>query len=160
MNPQIILQITLVFHLIALAMAIGITLANAIANRQFWKLYDKNKEQGLAAFKATTKFRVYGMIGLGLLILTGLIMLWIFNWAFMDLPWFQIKLVIVVLLFVNGFTLGRTTSEKLEKILMEENDSSDVYPETIRLRRNMQIFLLTQLSLFIVIIILAVFRFV
>ncbi|MBK9729854.1 MAG: hypothetical protein IPO83_00925 [Chitinophagaceae bacterium] len=156
---QAVLQITLTLHLIALAMAIGITLANAISQYQFWKLYDSNKEQGLAAFKATTKFRVFGIIGLMVSILTGLIMLWLLNWSLTALLWFKIKLAIVVLLFVNGFTLGRTTSDKLDAILKSENNTDEVQHETIRLRRNMQLFQLTQLSMFIIIIILAVFRF-
>ena len=59
MNTHTILQTALVLHLIALAMAIGITLANAIAQKQFWKLYDQNKSQGIAAFRATLKFRIY-----------------------------------------------------------------------------------------------------
>jgi hypothetical protein len=159
MDKQTILQLALVFHLVALGMAMGITLANAVANNQFWKLYDKSKEQGLAAFRATMKFRVFGMIGLALLILTGVVMLWAVHWTLVELLWFKIKLFLVFLLFVNGFTLGRTTSEKLEKVLKAENNSGGVHLETIRLRRNIQIFQLTQLGLFISIIILAVFRF-
>lgn len=156
---QAVLQITLTLHIIALAMAIGITLANAIAQNQFWKLYDTNKEQGLAGFKATTKFRAFGIIGLMVSILTGLVMLWLFNWSMTELLWFKIKLGIVVLLFVNGFTIGRTTSDKLDAILNSEKNADDLKPETIRLRRNMQVFQLTQLTMFIIIIILAVFRF-
>lgn len=159
MNTQTILQITLVLHIIALVIAIGITLANTIANRQFWKLYDQNKEQGLAAFKATTKFRIFGILGLMLLIVTGIIMLWLFNWTLGQLLWFKIKMFIVVLLFGNGFTLGRSTSKKLEKILLVENIPNEVQPETIRLRINMSIFQITQLSLFVIIIIISVFRF-
>jgi hypothetical protein len=159
MNTQTILQIALVLHLIALAVAIGITLANAIANRQFWKLYDRNRPLGLAAFRATTKFRIFGMIGLAVLIVTGVIMLWIYQWTFVELLWFKIKMVVVVLLFVNGFTLGRTTAQKLERILNVEDKSGDPHPETTRLRRNLETFQFIQLALFVVIIVLAVFRF-
>jgi hypothetical protein len=159
MDKQTILQLALAFHLVAMGMAIGITLANAVANNQFWKLYDKSKEQGLAAFRATVKFRVFGMMGLALLILTGVIMLWAVHWTLVELLWFKIKLFLVFLLFVNGFTLGRTTSQKLEEVLKAENKSGGVHPETIRLRKSLQIFQLTQLGLFVIIIILAVFRF-
>jgi len=159
MNTQTILRITLVLHLIALTMAVGITIANAIAFKQFWKLYYNNKEHGLSAFRAITKFRVFGIIGLMVLILTGLILLWLFNWTLGELLWFKIKMFIVVLLFVNGFTMGRITSEKLETLLRQEAGSTDLQPDTKRLRRHLIIFHFTQLTLFTLIIILAVFRF-
>lgn len=159
MNTQIILQIMLTLHLVALAVTIGIALVSVVLHRQFWKLYDNNTGQSIAAFKATLKLRIYGIMGLGILILTGVMMLWLFNWTMAELLWFKIKMFIVVLLFVNGFTIGKTTSEKLEKILNSENRIDKVQHETIRLRKRMRIFQLTQLSLFILIIILAIFRF-
>jgi hypothetical protein len=159
MSAQTILHITLVLHLIALTIAVGITIATAIAFRQFWRLYDKNKEYGLSAFRAITKFRVFGIIGLMVLILTGLIMLWLFDWTLAGLLWFKIKMFIVVLLFVNGFTSGRTTSQKLEALLKQEAGSPGFAPDTKKLRRHLMIFHLTQLTLFALIIILAVFRF-
>jgi hypothetical protein len=159
MSTQTILHVTLALHLIALTIAMGITIATAIAFKQFWRLYDKDKERGLSAFRAITKFRVFGITGLMVLILTGLIMLWLFNWTLAGLLWFKIKMFIVVLLFVNGFTSGRTTSQKLEALLKQEAGSADFEPDTIRIRRHLMIFHLTQLTLFALIIILAVFRF-
>jgi uncharacterized membrane protein YbjE (DUF340 family) len=159
MNTQTILQISLVLHLIALAMAVGITIANAVAFKQFWKLYDANKEHGLAAFRAITKFQLFGIVGLSLLILSGITMLWLSQWTFVELLSFKIKMSLVVLLFVNGFTLGRTTTLKLQKLLSEEKQPDELQTETTRLRRNLQIFHLTQLSIFTMIIIFAVFRF-
>ena len=159
MSTQVILKSMLVLHFIALALAIGITLANAVAFRQFWKLYDRNKAHGLSAFRAITKLQVFGILGLMLLILTGIAMLWLFQWTLVALLWFRIKLLFVLLLFVNGFTLGRTTTMKLQVLISEERDFDKLQPETIRLRKNLRIFQLTQLCLFTIIIILAVFRF-
>lgn len=159
MNTQIFYHFTLVLHLIALAMAIGITLANAIAHKQFWKLFDQNKSMGLAVLRTALKFRIYGMIGLALLILTGTIMLWLFNWTMVELLWLKIKMFFVLLLFVNGFTRGRTTSEKLEELLKQITNPTDFQPDTKRLRRHLTLFHFTQLTLFTIIIILAVFKF-
>jgi uncharacterized membrane protein YbjE (DUF340 family) len=159
MNTQTILNIALTVHLISLTLAVGITVANAVAFPQFWKLYDKNKEQGLSAFEGIAKFQLVGIIGLLLLILSGITMLWVFHWTLGEQLWFRIKMILVLLLFVNGFTLGRTTTLKLRKLLKRKKDDNDAKPQTNRLRKNLQIFNLTQLSIFIVIIILAVFRF-
>lgn len=153
MDNQTILHISLVLHLMALAMAGGVTLAGTVANRTFWKLYDQNKEHGMAAFRSTLKFRIVGMMGLGLLILTGIIMLWMYEWTLAQLLWFKIKMVIVLLLFVNGFTLGRVSSQKLERVLKGEAIADN------SVRSQLHTFQVIQLSLFAMIIILAVFRF-
>jgi hypothetical protein len=159
MTTQIILYTALVVHLIALAISIGITLANAIACLQFWKLYDKDKAQGLAGFRAIAKFQLFGIIGLSTQILTGLIILWVFKWTLVELLWFKIKLFMVVLLFVNGFTLGRTTSLKLQKLFSANIQTDKPESETGKLKRNILIFQVIQLSIFIIIITLSVFKF-
>ena len=65
---QTILHLSLVVHIIAISMVVGITIANFVAFKQFWKLYAVNHEQGLSAFRAITNFQFIGMIGLLLLI--------------------------------------------------------------------------------------------
>jgi hypothetical protein len=140
-------------------MAVGVTIANAVASRQFWKLYDANPEHGLAAFKGIKKFQMFGMLGLLLLILSGITMLWLYNWAYGEQLWFKIKMTCILLILVNGFTLGRITTLRLEKLLKQEH-VSDAMQDTSRLRRNQTLFHVTQLSLFVLIIMLASFRFV
>jgi len=159
MNTQTLLHLCLTVHLIALTMAVGVTIANAVASSQFWKLYDKNIEHGLSAFRAIKKFQMFGMIGLILLLLSGITMLWLYNWAYGEQLWFKIKMNCILLILINGFTLGRITTLKLEKLLKEERPSDNLV-DISRLRRNQKIFHFTQLSLFILIVVLASFRFV
>jgi hypothetical protein len=153
-----ILQLLKFLHLIALVIAIGITLSNTIAHIEFWKLYDADKEKGLAAFQATKKFRVFGIFGLMLLIISGVLMLWLYQWTFIQLVWFQIKLFLVILLFVNGFTLGRTTSEKLDVIIKTEAKTNRA-TEIKKLKKRMQLFQFCQLIVYLLIIAVVVLRF-
>jgi hypothetical protein len=142
-----------------MVMVAGITIANAIAFQQFWKLYDTNREQGLAAFRGITKFRLVAAIGFPLLILTGIALLWLYQWTFAELLWFKIKMFLVLLLFVNFFTLGRASTLKLQKFLSGKINSDALQSETTRVRRNLLIFNLTQLSIFILIVMVVVFKF-
>jgi hypothetical protein len=153
-------KVLLVVHLLALATAMGITLANYVMFRQFWRLLALNKEQGLAAFRAISTLQIFGIVGLLLLILTGIGMLAIYQWTFISLLWFQVKLVLVALLFVNGFSLGRTQSLKLQSLLSSEPASQQPQPDIALLNRNFRIFQLTQLTIFGLIIIASVFRFI
>jgi hypothetical protein len=159
MNTQTFLHLGLTVHLIALTMAVGVTIANAIATNQFWKLYDRNSAHGLSAFRAIKKFQVIGMIGLLLLILSGITMLWLYNWAYGEQLWFKIKMTCILLLLINGFTVGRITTLRFERMLMEDGHQEGLKQDTLRLRTTSKLFHLIQLSLFAFIIILASFRF-
>jgi hypothetical protein len=159
MNTQTVLNIALVLHLIAMSMVIGVVIANYITFKQLWGLYDENSESGLSAFRRISKLQVAGMIGLLLLILSGLTMLYLFHWTLVSLFWFRIKLLIVVLILVNGFTMGRIQTVKFQTFLSEKRESGQLRTDTGKLRRNLQIFNLTQLSLFLLVIVFSVFRF-
>ncbi|HMI65171.1 MAG TPA: hypothetical protein VK517_04005 [Cyclobacteriaceae bacterium] len=156
---QTLLHLSLVVHIIAISMVVGITIANFVAFKQFWKLYAVNHEQGLSAFRAITNFQFIGMIGLLLLIVSGTTMLYIVEWTFLSLLWFKIKLSIILLIFVNGFTMGRIQTVKLQAFLSGEKTSAEPQHDIGKIKRNMQIFHLTQLTLFVIIIIVSVFRF-
>jgi len=159
MISQTILHTTLVVHIVGISMVLGITIANYVAFKQFWKLYDINKEQGLSAFRAISKFQVVGITGLLLLILSGTIMLYLFQWTFYELLWFKIKLCLVLLIFINGFTMGRIQTLKLIAFLSEARAPSESPKDIALLKRNLRIFHLTQLLLFFLIIVVSVFRF-
>ena len=159
MISQTILHTNLVVHIVGISMVLGITIANYVAFKQFWKLYDTNKGQGLSAFQAISKFQIVGITGLLLLILSGIIMLYLFQWTFYELLWFKIKLCLVLLIFINGFTMGRIQTLKLIAFLSEARASSESPEDIALLKRNLRVFHLTQLMLFFLIIVVSVFRF-
>jgi hypothetical protein len=159
MNTQIILPLVLTLHIVGLILAIGVTIANFVTYKNFWTLYDADRQKGLSAFRAYLKLQPYGFLGLGLLILTGITMLWLFQWTFISLLWFKIKLSLVVLIFVNGFTLGMTSTMKLQTLLSEESKPGAPPPDVASIRKTTQAFQLIQLSLFFLIIVLSIFRF-
>lgn len=160
MNTQSLLHLCLAIHLIALTMAVGITIASAVATSQFWKLYDKDRLQGISAFQAIKKFQVFGGLGMLLLILSGIAMLWLYNWAFAEQLWFNIKMTCLLLIFVNGFTFGRKSTIRMGKLIDEGRQVSNSDADILRLKRSQTIFHAGQLSLFFVMIVMASFRFV
>src|SRR5258705_7356439 len=153
MMSQTILHTALVVHIIGISMILGITIANYVAFKQFWKLYDTHKEQGLSAFQAISKFQIVGITGLLLLILSGTIMLYLFQWTFYELLWFKIKLCLVLLIFINGFTMGRIQTLKLMAFLSGVRATGESPEDIVLLKRNLRVFHLTQLMLFFLIIV-------
>jgi uncharacterized membrane protein SirB2 len=147
-------------HIYAFIAAIGVTLASLLAYRKFWHVYDKDRTQGLSAFPIVEALQVAGMIGMGVLLLAGIGMLAIAHWSFVQLSWFQIKLALIVLLYVNGSTIGRTSAAKL-KGLMESAQlpSENSEAEVAAVRSRVRLFFSIQLALFAAIVLLSVFRF-
>ena len=144
-------------HIIGFATAFGISLATFFAYNRFWQLYEINREQGLSAFKAFTFLQRVGMSGLMLVLLAGISMLALSNWSFVSQLWFQIKLGLIALIFVNGFTLGRTSTIKLDHFI-----NQGIYEghDALKLQANLRRFLLIQILLYVTIIFLSVYRFV
>jgi len=159
MNSPTIFNLLLVLHICGIAVAIGMTVANFIAYKQFWKLYAISKDQGVLAFRGVTKFNLFGMLSLFLVILTGIGMLWLIHWYFAELFWFKIKMTMVLLLFINGFTFGRINNVKLAKLISEKETPGPLPDNIEKLKRNLQIFQSTQLILFLIAIIMVVFKF-
>lgn len=147
-------------HIYAFIAAIGVTLASLLAYRKFWQVYDSDRTQGVSAFPIVEALQIAGMIGMGVLLLAGIGMLAISHWSFIGLSWFQIKLALIALLFVNGATIGRTSATKLKGLIESPrvpSESSEV--EVAAIRSRVQLFFSIQLALFAAIVFLSVFRF-
>jgi uncharacterized membrane protein len=144
-----------VLHIAGFIVAAGVSLCTLIANNQFWKLYAKNNEQGLAAFRAFKVLQVVEGLGFLSILIGGITMGGLASWAFAYQFWFKVKLGIIVLLLVNGFTLGRISTQQLGALLAK--NSSETTDE-VRVKNSLRMFQIVQLILFAVIILLSVFR--
>jgi hypothetical protein len=156
---QTLYHIVKILHVMGFVTAIGTVLATFVTYTQFWKLYAINQEQGLAAFRSFKVLQRVGMIGFLVLLVAGLSMLAIMKWSFLSLFWFQIKLVLIVLIFANGFVLGRTSALKFEAFISKEQPSSNAIISVTELQSRLRTFLLVQLAIYACIIMVSVFRF-
>lgn len=143
-------------HIFGFILGIGVTVSAFLAFTQFWKLYHSNQSQGRAAFRAFAALQKFGMLGLLLVLVGGISMLAIADWSYMNLLWFQIKLGLVVLMLVNGFTFGRVSTLQLQAFLKEEKPTTEAAQE---IQSKLRTFQILQLCIFAGIILLSVFRF-
>jgi hypothetical protein len=149
-------QLSKLIHVAGFILGIGVMLSTTVAFKHFWALYDTNKAQGIAAFKAFGNVQKFGMIGLLLVLAGGIGMFALADSAFWDLLWFRIKMALVVLMLVNGFTFGRTSTLALQSFLKSESTDANRARE---LQSKVRMFQLLQISIFAAIILLSVFRF-
>ncbi|HTJ11829.1 MAG TPA: hypothetical protein VL547_07385 [Dinghuibacter sp.] len=108
-------SILLTLHIVGFTLFAGITLADALAFRQFWRLWDRDPAQALLTRQVMASFPVFMRVGAIVLILAGVGMMALVNGVFGEQLWFRIKMVLVVLIVVNGI-LGIRLLNRLDKV--------------------------------------------
>ncbi len=156
---QTIYHTSLVLHIIGLTMLAGITLADFILFKQFWKHLENNKQQGLAINAAMARLPAFFGIGVLLLIFSGVGMMAITHGVFGEQIWFRIKIALVVIIIINGLTVGRRQGAKLRKILPDIASEKGIDSRLLKIKARLRRFHISQLTLFIIIFILSVFKF-
>ena len=142
-------------HIAAFILAIGTVACTYMSYSYFWELYGRNREQGISAFRAYNRLQRTGMLALAVVLLAGIAMLVVADWRLLGLSWFRVKLALVLLIFVNGFTLGRTSTLRLRRFL--EDDAHEVAESDI-IRGKLRLFQMLQLAIYLAIIVVSVFR--
>ena len=159
MTTQTIYHMALVGHIVGLTLMAGTTMADYIAFKQFWKQMATDRLKGLATREATSKFPMLIGIGILLLIISGITMMAITHGAFGEQIWFRIKFGLVLIIIINGLAVGRRQGVKLNKILSEEMPDQNRAAILPKMQRNIRLFHTVQLTLFISIFVLSVFKF-
>lgn len=154
---QLFYKTALALHYIGFVTMAGTLLANYMAYRQFWKVFSQDPQKALILQQATKKFPL--MIGIGgiLILCGGISMMTILHATIGTQLWFRVKMILVVLLIINGTVMGGRSFGKLQRTLNGEKPLSEISVEGIRKRINF--FLISQLSILLLIFILSAFRF-
>jgi hypothetical protein len=134
----------------------GTVLVDFTINRRLNKYLTSDKLKALSILEGTDFFTRLVGIGGGLLILTGIGMAIILKGAVTSMPWFKIKMILVLLVMVNGGAIMRKNATNL-KLLLSEN-TGNTNGRILALKGRMTVFHSIQLLLFLTIFILSVFR--
>lgn len=156
---QNLYQISLVTHIAGLAMMAGTTLASYLLMRQFWKQHEIDKPGSAAGLGSVAKISVLLGIGILLLIVSGVTMAIVVKGAYGQQTWFRIKMMLVIIAIINGTIIGRRLAMKLGKTLGEEKAGVSVADRLMKLKGNLNWFYISQLTIFLVIFTLSVFKF-
>lgn len=156
MNTAFLLNLSLALHLIGLGMSIGMTLTKYLSFGRFFAAGEFDKGKWMIALGASGRLTMFLGIGMGLAILSGALMMHLAYATFMHQFWFQLKISVLAIIIIAGIIANRHES-KLRTVLKTENKPENKYlkfPERLKLLSGIQF------ALFIVIILLASFRFV
>jgi len=151
-----IVQISLVLHITGIIILAGLTIASYALSFQSWKLIGTDRAKAILMNSATMIFgRIIGIGGL-LTIVTGFIMVSILREGVTAQVWFRIKMLLVILIVLNGAIYARRQNTKLTRLLSSDHTDNRKLES---LKRNLNTSFLLQLILFLIIFVLSVFRF-
>jgi len=163
MVDYVFLKSGLVLHFIGIVLMVGFTFASLVTYNQIWKFLPANRTSAVTIVNTSVRFQFWQMLG-GILIVTGgIMMMMIYQDAIMQAFWFKIKMVALAAIILNFVIIGRPSLSKLKLLL---NDSAGGYDNLSFdlsrlhvLKMRVLLFFFLQLLLFLIIFILAAFRF-
>jgi len=159
MNSGQLLHFSLVFHIMGLTIVGGSTLVAFVVQNQFWKQYEQDAGKAIGVMVANAKVPRITMIGLLLLILSGMSMMIITQGAFGAQLWFKVKMIVLLIIIINAVILGRKLRVVLKRLISEHTHGKETKPELTSAKWKIRIFYLIQLSLIVTIFVLSVFKF-
>lgn len=153
MSTQHLYQSLVVLHLIGFLLFAGSTIADFIGIRQFWKQYALDTTKAPAVLQAMSFFPIIMRIGIGIIIISGIGIMFMTSGVYGEQIWFRIKFGLVLLVIANTLFVGLRQRAKLKKALVADTG----IPEKVK--GNLHLFHLTQVVCIFIIILLSVFKF-
>lgn len=147
----------LVLHITGFTMMAGTIVADFAINRRMGKYLINDKMKAVSMLEGSAAFPALIGIGALLLLTTGIGMVILFKGVVTRMLWFRIKMILVVLVALNGSLVLRKQAGRLRGLLAEGGNG--VNGQIVAIRRSMSVFHVIELLLFLAIFILSVFQF-
>src|SRR5256885_8841455 len=113
MTSLTLLQLFLVLHIVGFTTMAGTVLVDFSINRRLNRYLTSDKPKALSILESTAMFPALIGIGVGLLIFTGVGMVIILKGSVASMLWFRIKMILVVLVMINGAGIMRRNGVNL-----------------------------------------------
>lgn len=147
------------FHIIGISLLAGATIVDFMLTRKFWVIYDKHPADGIVARSLTDRVPALIVSGIVLILLSGVGMMIATRGVFDTMLWFRIKMVLVLVVILNGVLVGRRLTAQLKRVLVPVSHSLPDPLALRRVRRDLNLFHIFQLTLFLIIFLLSTFKF-
>ena len=157
MTSPTFLQLDLILHITGFTIMAGTILADFAISRRLDKYILSDRPNAITILETTAGLGRLMGIGAGLLILTGISMVIIYKGTIAQMLWFKIKMVLVLLVILNGTLVLQRGGKSLRTLLLSEDPRSNDRISTLKAR--LTIFHGLELLFFLLIFTLSVLRF-
>jgi len=149
----------LLVHIIGITCIAGGSVGGLVLETQIWKHMQNAPEKVRVLGPLMSKYPVIIQAGTLLMLASGLVMLGALGWNVAEQDWFIVKMAFVVALVLNGVLVARPNGLKLRQLVPLLVKGEDVMGEVSRIKRNMTLFHISELTMLLIVYLLAVFRF-
>ncbi len=152
----ILFKTALTMHIVGFVMLTGIMLADFAAFGKSWKLVENDWQKAKWLREIMLSFPPLLAAG-GILVLVAGVTLLVFEQVETQL-WFQVKMVLVLLIILNVIFIGPKQGKKLDR-LIASNQGIAIGSEIGRIKKRLNFFHISQLLMLLTIFVLCAFRF-
>lgn len=169
MESTFFYSLGLFLHMVGLFFIAGGALGAIVAERLLWQQVHRHKlSLATALLPLLRQFPVVIQAGSLLMLLSGLLMLQQVEWSYWGQFWLMGKLVLYVLLLLNGLLVAKPLGGQVAKTLMQQSatvemagskdDLNSIADGLPRLRRRMYLFTATQIGMLLLLFVLSTFK--
>ncbi|SRR6185312_7288174 len=151
-------SIGLFIHIIGISCIAGGSVGGLILENHIWKHVRESPEKVSVLAPLMSKYPVIIQAGTLLMLLSGFLMLKALSWAVVGQWWFIIKMTLVVALVLNGMLVAKPNGSKLRVLVAQLVNGQPVETELKTVRKKMIAFHISEMTLLIVVYLLAVFQ--
>lgn len=137
-------------HFIGFILMAGTTLMDYFTYRTFWQLVERGDSRSAGLVHLMAKYGAFIRTGGILILLTGIGLLVLEKGIAWSRPLFKVKVVLFLLILLNGIFVGNVQGHKLRQTF--NTPSADFLPSSMPVRQSMDRFYPIQLALFFLII--------
>jgi uncharacterized membrane protein len=148
----------LVLHITGVALLTAGSLGSFVTLKQLWKYYPGDERQAAAVFRTSQAYNIFFAIGGALILLSGFLLLRVFQFAVSKQLWFEVKMGLVIFLVLNARVFGVPVIKKLQNLISAPGGVTDLL-QLNSLKRRLRIFHALQLLALLIIFVLAVYKF-
>jgi hypothetical protein len=152
-------SIGLFIHIIGITCIAGGSIGGLVLESHIWKHIRESPEKVHVLGPLMPKYPVIIQAGTLLMLFSGLIMLGALGWSIAGQWWFIIKMLFVVALVLNGVLVARPNGARLRTLVPLLIKGENVKEEIGRVKRTMTLFHISELTMLLIVYLLAVFRF-
>jgi hypothetical protein len=152
-------SIGLFIHILGITLIAGGSLGGLMLENHIWKSLPGSPEKVGALGPLMLRYPVIIQAGTLLMLVSGLTMLGALGWGLAAQSWFIIKMLLVVALVLNGMWVAKPNAARLRALIPRLIQGEAVYPEIARVKRNMTLFHISEMTMLVIVYLLAVFRF-
>lgn len=156
MNQEVY-AIAKIVHIVGISVAAGTSLLDLILLQYGWNIYRRHIQEGLVIERLVGRLQRLAGIGIGLLILSGVTMMFYLHAVWGQQLWLRIKMGVLFLIILNALTFRRILGRRIHTRMMQEPDARWTHAGS--LRPGITLVQLVQILFFLVIFVLSVFKF-